>query len=107
MSRARTLEEYRELLRQAFLEVEELEQTSEFDEMSEVDNLVGPIRQVLEDLQARLDAGTYEFGGPDLDFMPLVETYDVDVIPFRHLLQRLNWTHVEGLDESNTTMDGV
>ena len=102
MVRARSMQEYREMVRQALQEVQELEQTAEFDGLIEVAELVVPLRHSLESLAAAMDAGDYAFDASPLDFMPLVETHDMDVLPFRHLLQCLNWTHTEGLDEAES-----
>ncbi len=100
MIRARNMQEYREMVRQALQEVQELEQTAEFDGLIEVAEWAVPLRASLEALAASMDAGEYAFDASPLDFMPLVEAHDMDVLPFRHLLQCLNWTHTEGLDET-------
>ena len=100
MARARNMEEYQDMVRQALLEVQELGHAAEFDEMAEVDDLVSRLRESLESLLARLEDRTYEFSKEGLEFLPLLEAHDVDVLPFRHLLQRINRTHTEGLDQS-------
>ena len=95
------------MVQQALLEVQELEYAAEFDEMAEADNLVPQLRHSLQGLLAKMDDGTYEFSKDALDFTPLVEEYDVDVLPFRHLLQSLNWTHTEGLDKTGADRAGI
>ena len=100
MVRARDMAEYRDMVRQALLEVQDLGHAAEFDEMAEVGDLVSRLRESLETLLASLEDGSYEFGKDALGFLPLLEAHDVDVLPFRHLLQRINQTHTDGLDPS-------
>ena len=95
------------MVQQALLEVRDLDSAAEFGEMAEIERLVVPLQHSLTELQEGLDDGTYEFSQDVLGFMPLVEAYDVDVLPFRYLLTSLNRTHTEGLDESGEDRAGI
>ena len=107
MARARDMEEYQDMVRQALLEVADLAHAVEFDEMAEADDMIAVVHRSLETLIGKMEDGTYEFGKGELDFMPLLESHDVDVLPFRYLLQRLNRTHTEGLDPSGEDRIGI
>ena len=107
MARARDMREYQDMVRQALLEVEDLGHAAEFDEMAEIGEMLSVLRHSLQALLGKMEDGTYEFGKDALDFMPLLESHDVDVLPFRYLLQRLNRTHTEGLDHSGEDRAGI
>ena len=98
-ARAASLEEYRDWVRQARLEAGELERAAEFDEGAEAPAFAAPLRARLEELEAALDGGGYRFGAGAPDFRPLLAAHDTDALPFRQLLQRIQATHDDGLDE--------
>jgi hypothetical protein len=100
VNRAKTAEEYVDLVKQAIFEVEELRLATEYDmegmtgAQSFLDELEGQVRQVYNDMAA----GTYEFGNEDLPFMRVVEKCDDRLLPFKYLLRQINETHRKGLD---------
>lgn len=106
--RARTMKEYRELILQGLLEIEELRQAVEFEEEGAP---IPPFADALQhSLEALLEAAAdedYELGGEELDFAPLLERYDVTELPFRYLLERIVRTHSQGLDEEGADRSGL
>ena len=99
-ARAASLEEYRDWVRQARLEAEELERAAEFEEGAEAPAFAAPLRAGLAELEAALDRGGYRFGAGAPDFRALLAAHDADALPFRQLLQRIQATHDDGLDEA-------
>jgi hypothetical protein len=100
VQRAKTPEEYVELVNQAIFEIEELRMAAEYDmddlgtSMAFVDDLEKRVRA----LKASMEDGTYAFGNRDLPFMEIVNKHDTDALPFRYLLRVINETHRKGLD---------
>lgn len=100
MTRARTMEEYRDLIHQALFETAELRASAEFDEeyMGDSMRFTAPLETALRELAEAVQSDGYSFGGEDLPFMPLVVTTAPSVLPFRQLLIRINDTHRLGLE---------
>ena len=107
IARAASLEEYRDWVRQARLEAEELEQAAEFDEGAEAPAFAASLRARLQELEAALANGGYRFGAEAPDFRPLLAAQDTDALPFRQLLQRIQATHDDGLDEGGGAADAA
>jgi len=99
MNRPQTVEEYVELIRQAFTETEELRSCLEYDleELDRFPAFLDPMEEGVRALYASMLAGTYQWGREDLPFMTIVRRHEVD-IPFVQLLEILNDTHQRGLD---------
>ena len=97
-ARAASLEEYRDWVRQARLEAGELERAAEFEEGAEAPAFAAPLRVQLQELEEALDGGG-GFGAGAPDFRALLEAHDADALPFRQLLQRIQATRDDGLDE--------
>ncbi|MDD3450028.1 MAG: general secretion pathway protein GspF [Gammaproteobacteria bacterium] len=99
MHRAKTAEEYVELIRQALIEVEELRASFEWDldDMSRIPGFLDPLEQSLAGLLRKMEDGTYIWADGDLPFMPLVRRNSTK-IPFADLLDTINETHLKGLD---------
>jgi hypothetical protein len=98
--RAKTTEQYIEMVRQAVFEVEELRAIMEYDEES-----MGGAKEFLSDLETSLNAlwesmkdGSYVFATGDLPFMKIVKHADDRLLPFKYLLVQINETHMKGLD---------
>jgi hypothetical protein len=98
--RAKSTEEYVDMVRQAIDEVFDLRQAIEFDE-----EFLSDGRSVVDDLEAQLKAlyesmkdGSYKFATGDLPFIAMLENYHEQMIPFRYLLKRINETHNKGLE---------
>ncbi|MEA3411351.1 MAG: hypothetical protein U9R74_07410 [Pseudomonadota bacterium] len=100
MIRARTMEEYRDLIQQALFETADLRASAEFDEeyMGDSMRFTDPLEAALRDLEGKVAEDTYTFGGEDLAFMPIVVATAPSVLPFRQLLMRINDTHRKGLE---------
>jgi hypothetical protein len=100
MKRARTVDEYVGLIREALYEVEEMRASIEFDEES-----MGPFKQFIDDLEDSLRnlyqsmvSGDYCWKTGDLSYMDTIRNLDDKVMPIRALLVRINETHKHGLE---------
>ena len=100
--RARSTDEYVDMIRQAIDETFDLRQAVEFDEefMAEARPLIDEIEKVLKDLYQSMKDGTYQFATGDLPYMELMKNYHESMVPFRYLLKRINETHNKGLELS-------
>ncbi len=100
MHRAKTAEEYIDLVKQAVFEVEELRMAMEYDieSMQETSTFVDQLESQIKALYKSMEDGTYQFANRDLDFMPLLNRCDDRVLPFKYLLRMINETHRKGLD---------
>ncbi|HHB11787.1 MAG TPA: hypothetical protein ENK62_01135 [Chromatiales bacterium] len=111
MMRPRTLEAFHELVKQALFEIDELRAAVEYELDEEGPppelELLGPIRAELEELLARLDAGSYDFGGEPLRYMAHIQALDTPGLPIRPLLLRINDTHCHGLETGPDPFDGL
>lgn len=100
IQRARSVEEYVDFVQQALFELEELRVAAEYNmddlgtSLAFVDDLEAGVRRLYQ----AMEEGSYRFENKDLPFMELVERYDTDKLPFRHLLRQINETHRRGLD---------
>ena len=61
---------------------------------------IGELEAELNRLLASLKAGTYAFSEEDLPFMKLVNSVNDILLPFKHLLRRINDIHTCGLEKS-------
>ncbi len=100
IKRPATLEAYKDLIQQALYEVEELRASIEYDEefMEDAAGLVQPLEDTLRKLMKSLEEGRYEFGGDDLDYMPIVNVAPNVILPFKVLLRQINDAHTRGLE---------
>lgn len=100
MRRARTVQEYVELIREAIYEVEEVRAAIEFDEegMGETPRYIDDIESCLKTIFEQMKSGDYCWNTGDLPFIPAIRELDDGVIPFRPLLFRINDTHKNGLE---------
>ncbi len=100
MKRARTVEEYVEMVRSAIDDVMDLKDAIAYDEesmgdaMKFVERLEASIRSVYDSMKD----GTYAYGREDLDFMQILDEADERLVPFRHNFYRINETHKKGLE---------
>ena len=98
--RARTAEEYVELVDQVIFDLEELMASTAYD----IDDIegspayLGLLLKEVRELRASLADGSYLFGRQDLPFMRLVKKSDEKTLPFIRLFYRINQTHKQGLD---------
>lgn len=104
IARARTTDEYVDMINQAIDEVFDLRQAIEFDEefISDGRAVVDQLEQSLKDIHASMKDGSYEFATGDLPYVALLENHRDSLIPFKYLLKRINETHNRGLDISES-----
>ena len=88
--RARTVEEYVDLVDQVIFDLEELIDSSP----AYLEQLLKEVRE----LRASMADGSYLFGREDLPFMRLVKRSSEKTLPFIRLFYRINETHKLGLD---------
>jgi hypothetical protein len=98
--RAKTVEEYVDLVDQALFEIEELRMAAEYDmdSMGASLKFVDKLERQVRELRASMGDGSYHFADRDLPFMDLVEDTSDDHLPFKYLLRMINETHRKGLD---------
>lgn len=98
IARARTTDEYVEMIKQAIDETFDLRQAIEYDEfMDEVRDFIDDLEAMLKQLYASMEDGTYQFATGDLPFVALMEKHHEAMLPFKYLLKRINETHNKGL----------
>jgi len=98
--RARTAQEYVELVDQVIFDLEELMASTAYD-LDEVDSspsYLGLLLKEIRELRASMADGSYLFGREDLPFMRLVKRSSERTLPFIRLFYRINQTHKLGLD---------
>ena len=100
IARAKSTDEYIQMIQQALDDVWDLHQSIEFDEdsMAYAREFIGPLENSLKTLYQSMKDGHYEFATGDLAFMEIVDTYHDAQLPFKFLLKRINETHMKGLD---------
>ena len=98
--RARSSDEYVQMIEQALDDVWDLHQSIEYDEdhMAFAREFIGPLEHSLKELYQSMKDGKYEFATGDLPFMEIVEKYHDAQLPFKFLLKRINETHMKGLE---------
>ena len=100
IQRARSSDEYVNMIEQALDDVWDMQQSIEFDEdsMGYAREFIGPLEKNLKDLHQSMKDGKYEFATGELPFMEIVNTYHDEQLPLKYLLKRINETHMKGLD---------
>ncbi len=100
MKRARSAEEYIDLVQQALFEVEDMRASIEFDSEGMGDALIfmEKLEAAVKGLHQSMVDGTYTFGRDDLGFMSIVKTAENNALPFKYMLTRINETHKHGLE---------
>lgn len=100
MKRARTVEEYVELVKEALYEVEDMRAAIEFDSegMGEAPKIIDELEDALKGIFTAMQEGTYHWRTGDLGYMDFIRNTDETTVPFRSLLVRINDTHKNGLE---------
>ena len=100
MRRARTVEEYVALLKDALYEVEEMRASIAFDEegMGASVPYMDEIESCLKGIFEQMKTGDYCWNTGDLPYVSVIRDLDDGTIPFRSLLVRINDTHKNGLE---------
>jgi hypothetical protein len=97
--RARSSDEYVNMIEQAIDDVWDLRQAIEYDdEMSEALGFIDELEASLKETHQAMKDGTYKFATGDFPFMEIFEKYHEGIIPFKYLLLRINETHMKGLE---------
>lgn len=100
MKRARTVDEYVRLVKDALYEAEDMRAAIEYDEegmgsgVKVIEELEGNLKELY---QSMLDS-SYCWNTGDLKYMDLIRDLDEGVVPFKSLLIRINDTHKNGLE---------
>jgi len=100
--RARSTDEYVNMIEQALDEVWDLRQSIEYDEdyMAAARGFVDELDAGLKEIHQSMKDGSYKFATGDFPFMQILERYHESMIPFKFLLVRINETHLKGLEIS-------
>lgn len=98
-SKAKTPQEYYELVQQALFEVQDLKAALEYESlgMEAALKFVDDLEEGLEQMAADMRNGDYLFGREDLPFMEIINQQDAHVVPFKKLLDDINYIHIHGL----------
>ena len=98
--RARSVDEYVNMVEQALDDTFDLKQAIEFDydEMAPAAKFVSELEEHLQALYQSMKDGSYQFATGDLPYVALVEQQHEAMLPFKYLLKRINETHLKGLD---------
>ncbi|MCP4406386.1 MAG: general secretion pathway protein GspF [Gammaproteobacteria bacterium] len=101
MIRARSMEEYRDLINEAIYDVQDLRASIEYDEEIMGDALVflDPLEAGIRALNQEIKDGHYQFSNQNLPFMAIVHETPGSLLPFKPLLIRINDTHIHGLEK--------
>lgn len=100
MHRARTVEEYVALVKDALYEVEEMRASIAYDEegMGATVPYMDEIESCLKGIFDEMKSGDYCWNTGDLSYVSVIRDLDDGIIPFRSLLIRINDTHKHGLE---------
>ena len=92
MPRARSLEEYKEMLKEALYEIQEVKATAEFDDyMNDAVLIADSMRPELEDILKNIENNTNQYGN-ELSFMQNTHRMPTEIVPFKSLLSRISAT---------------
>lgn len=99
MSRARSVDEYIEMVKQAVFEVDDLRNCLEYyiDEIGHFPVFLESLESGIKALYATMQTGDYIFATGELPFMEMARKFARE-IPFMELLEAINATHNKGLD---------
>ncbi len=100
MKRARSVEEYVALIKDAIYEIDDMKAAIEYDgdSMAQARTYVDEIDDELHSMYEQMGSGDYCWNTGDLKFMSHVKQHDEHSMPFRQLLIRINETHKNGLE---------
>jgi hypothetical protein len=98
--RARSTDEYVNLIEQALDDTWDLRQSIEYDEesMSGALAFIDELESGLKAIHQSMKDGSYEFATGDFPFMAILNKYHESLMPFKYLLLRINETHMRGLE---------
>lgn len=95
---AKNAQEYMALIDQAIAEMEDLRDVVTFsaDYSGELEDYVGQLGKHLDDLKRSLTPDNPRLTGEDLPMMPIVNSANLALLPFKNLLLRINATNRYG-----------
>jgi hypothetical protein len=102
--RVKSPQEYVDLVKQTIYELEDILEASGFD-VDTIDSntrFVEILLKELRELRASMADGSYQFGRNDLPFMRIVKKCTEKELPCIRLFYRINQTHREGLDVTDS-----
>ena len=99
MQRARTVDEYVEWVRDAMFEITDLRACMEYEleDLSRFPDWLESLEKAIKSVYQSMESGDYVFGREDLALYVIAKKYAPE-IPFMSLLERINATHLHGLD---------
>jgi hypothetical protein len=92
--------EYLSLVEQALVEVDEMRQIIEYETEggpSRLTGLLDTLEAELGRVQDAIRTDTYGFQDQDLSYMSSLAQHSLHTLPFKDLLDLINWTHRTGL----------
>ena len=99
MRKPRTMAEYANLVEEALVEVDEMRHIIEHETEGAVSSdFLDPVEADLIRLKDAMATDTYDFRDEDLPFMSAILGKRLEQLPFRDLLEVINWTHRSGLE---------
>ncbi len=99
MKRPRTMAEYAVLVDEALIEVDEMRHIIDYESEGAVSSeFLDPLEADLIRLKDAMATDTYDFRDEDLPFMSVTSSKRLEELPFRDLLDVINWTHRSGLE---------
>jgi hypothetical protein len=99
MTRAGPMEEYIEMHKYALYEIKEVLITAEFDDyMNDAVLIAEAMKPELEQVLKMIESGGNEFDS-QFSFMQNINQMPTEIVPFKHLLLRINDTQKNGLQE--------
>ncbi len=100
MKRPKTMHEYKDLIEQALIEVDELRHiiNYEMDDDGKEAGFLVPLEAELNRIKEAMAMGDYEFRDEDLPIMSCLPKREFEGLPFKYLLDVVNWTHRMGLE---------
>ncbi|VAW60758.1 hypothetical protein MNBD_GAMMA09-1513 [hydrothermal vent metagenome] len=102
MRRAKTVDEYIAMVKDALYEIDDMRAAIEYDEegMGASTGYIDDIESSLKHIFDLMKSGDYCWNTGDLSFISIIRELDDSVIPFRSLLIRINETHKNGLESA-------
>jgi len=99
MKRPKTMAEYADLVEQALIEVDEMRHIIDYETDGAASaDFLEPIEADLVRIKDAIVTDTYDFRDEDLPYMALTAKKHLQELPFRDLLDVINWTHRSGLE---------
>lgn len=101
MNQIRSMAQFNDMIQQVLDELDDLRAVIEYDEefMDGAMAMLEPLEREVQGLNAQIQMGDYQFGGEELACMPMVNSTDARLLPFKQLLLWINEVHCQGLPD--------